>query len=159
MQKASLNSVSTKLQKLHVVKDLWTWCYEANLFSLTWKFKQEVDLWRRPWEPPLTAHFPPSLCSGVRKTDGRVIMCNTTGRTRETGFALMGNGYLRIWKWSVPLWHFHSPAGTSNLQWETVKDTGRGEEENDWKWNKKIKKNNGSLVGNKIKTDKFMKCI
>ena len=61
-------------------------------------------------------HLP--LCSGREKEVGSV-MCNVAGQTRESGFALAGNGYLRSWKWSGPFWHFHSPEGKSNLQQKT----------------------------------------
>lgn len=54
-----------------------------------------------------------------RRWEVRCGTWNVAGQTWESGFALAGNGYLRSWKWSGPFWHFHSPAGMSNLQCKT----------------------------------------
>lgn len=81
----------------HSVISKWLAIKEDRYFS---PFTILLRYWRRRWEV-------------------RCGTWNVAGQTWESGFALAGNGYLRSWKWSGPFWHFHSPAGMSNLQCKT----------------------------------------
>lgn len=91
--------------------------------------EQGLNAYRRQWKHSVISkwlairedrYFPPPHYSiQVLEKEVRSEMWNVAGQTWESGFALAGNGYLRSWKWSGPFWHFHSPAGMSNLQCKT----------------------------------------
>lgn len=98
-------------------------------------------------------HFPLLLCSGSVEKEVGSVVCDVAGQTRESGFALAGNGYLRSWKWSGPFWHFHSPAGKSNLQQKTERLKKRegetkGERQSErWGWTR------GKWLHERVKND------
>ena len=79
-----------------------------------------ISKWHKQWRSLvlfLSFFSPPRYCAQVVwRGRWELWFRNVAGQTRESGFALAGNGYLRSWKWSGPFWHFHSPAGKSNLQ-------------------------------------------